>query len=249
MSQSRVRTRIYHPDTIHQGMDIQCNDIQSHKLSTVLRCRKGETVAFFNAIDGVWHATIKQVSRKGVTAVVERQDRRPENENALTLLFAPLKRQPMTWMLEKATELGATLLQPIITNYTQVHSLSKNKLLTTLIEATEQCGRLAPPCLQTPLHFDDVLRDWPETKTVYACVEAGDSQPLAPFLQSPHPGGHTFLIGPEGGFDSEEHATIRAHPAFHPVGLGPRILRAETAAIHALSLYQGLAGDGQQPPP
>jgi 16S rRNA (uracil1498-N3)-methyltransferase len=157
----------------------------------------------------------------------------------LWLLFAPIKRGRIDWLVEKATELGAARLVPVLTRRTVVDRLNLDRLHAHVVEAAEQCERTALTELAEPQKLEALLRAWPEDRTLYFADENGG----APFAQAITPGPAAILIGPEGGFTDEERAAIRALPQTRQISLGPRILRAETAAIAALSLWMAQAGD------
>ncbi|HZF94502.1 MAG TPA: RsmE family RNA methyltransferase, partial [Allosphingosinicella sp.] len=153
------------------------------------------------------------------------------------LLFAPIKRGRIDWLIEKATELGAARLVPVLTQRTIVDRLNLDRLRARAVEAAEQCERTALPELAEPQKLDQILRAWPAGRTLFFADEAG-GEPFAPA-----PGPAAILIGPEGGFTDAERAAVRALPLAQPVSLGPRILRADTAAIAAMSLWMAAAGD------
>jgi 16S rRNA (uracil1498-N3)-methyltransferase len=155
----------------------------------------------------------------------------------LWLLFAPVKRGRIDWLVEKATELGVARLQPVLTRRTIVDRLNLDRLRAHAVEAAEQCERTALPALEEPRKLDAVLKSWPGDRPLYFADEAG-GEPFAP-----PPGPAAILIGPEGGFTVEERAAIRALPQARPVSLGPRILRADTAALAAVALWMAAAGD------
>jgi len=212
-------------------------EVDGTYLGAVLRLRPGDAVKLFDDRTGEWLAQIAEAGRKRLTLIVEERLREREAVPDLWLLFAPIKRGRIDWLVEKATELGVARLVPVVTRRTIVDRLNLDRLRAHAIEAAEQCERNALPELAEPRKLDALLKAWPEARTLYFADEAGG----APF--APAPGPAAILIGPEGGFTDEERAAIRALPQARPVSLGPRILRADTAALAAVSLWMGSAGD------
>jgi len=218
-------------------VEAQAVTVDGNYLFAVLRLGPGAQVKLFDDRDGEWLAEIVEAGRKRVTLVVERLLRERESVPDLWLLFAPIKRGRIDWLVEKATELGVARLVPVITSRTIIDRLNLERLRAHAIEAAEQCERTALPELAEPQKLDAVLKSWPEDRALYFADEAG-GEPFAPA-----PGPAAILIGPEGGFTKEERAAIRALPQARPVSLGPRILRADTAALAAVSLWMAAAGD------
>jgi len=206
-------------------------------LGAVLRLGPGDRVKLFDDRTGEWLAEIAEAAKKRSTLTVLQKLRDRETVPDLWLLFAPIKRGRIDWLVEKATELGVARLAPVITRRTIVDRLNLDRLRAHAVEAAEQCERTALPELAEPRKLDAVLEDWPADRILYFADEGG-GEPLAAA-----PGPAAILIGPEGGFTDEERAAIRALPQARPVSLGPRILRADTAALAAVSLWMGAAGD------
>ena len=211
-------------------------------LGAVLRLGPGDKVKLFDDSTGEWLAEIAEAGKKRVTLTVVERLRERESVPDLWLLFAPVKRGRIDWLVEKATELGVARLVPVLTRRTVVERLNPDRLRAHAVEAAEQCERTALPELAAPVKLDAALKDWPVGRTLYFADEGGG----APF--APAPGPAAILIGPEGGFIDEERAAIRALPQARPVSLGPRILRADTAALAAVALWMAAAGDWQVPP-
>ena len=211
----------------------------AHYLATVLRLEAGAQVKLFDDRSGEWLARIDEAGRKRVSLALTRHLRPREPGPDLWLLFAPLKRAQTDWLVEKAAELGAGRLVPVLTRRTVADRVKTDRLRAITIEAAEQCDRTALPQLAEPAKLPALLKDWPEDRALLFADETGG----APLAEVARPGPAAILIGPEGGFTDEERALIRAHPAARPVALGPRILRAETAALAALSLWMAAAGD------
>lgn len=232
---------------------------QAHYLKSVMRRRAGEEIIVFNEASGEFGARIEGLDKKGGAVAIGAR-RRPPPDGAgpdLWLLFAPVKRGPMEMIAQKATELGVSALAPVITARTTTSRVNVDRLHAIATEAAEQSDRLSVPALQNPRKLDDVLSSWPEGRALIFCDEAGDdpdapwggARGRAPSMLDVFMGRKTppppsaLLIGPEGGFSPEERAVIRGHRAAQAVGLGPRILRADTAAIAAIALWQAACGD------
>ncbi|HEY0326388.1 MAG TPA: 16S rRNA (uracil(1498)-N(3))-methyltransferase [Allosphingosinicella sp.] len=195
-------------------------------------------------MSGEWLARVEDAGRKRVTLAVTRHLRPREEVPDLWLVFAPVKRAPLDWMVEKATELGVGRLVPVVTQRTVVDRVNLDRLRAIAIEAAEQCDRTALPALDEPVKLERLLKDWPANRALLFADEEGG----VPLQQVAEPGPAAILIGPEGGFTAEERELIRALPSAQAVALGPRILRAETAALAALSLWMAAAGDWNRPP-
>ena len=215
----------------------------AHYLANVLRLQAGAQVKLFDDRTGEWLAELTEIGRKRVAASVARRLRPREPVPDLWLLFAPIKRGRIDWLVEKATELGVARLAPVITRRTIVERLNLERLRAHSIEAAEQCERTALPELDAPVALDRALRDWPADRTLYFADEGGG----APLAEAAAPGPGAILVGPEGGFTEDEREAIRAVRQARPVSLGPRILRADTAALAAISLWMATAGDWAVP--
>lgn len=206
-------------------------------LGAVLRLGPGDRVKLFDDRSGEWLARIAEAGKKRVALTVGERLREREAVPDLWLLFAPIKRGRIDWLVEKATELGVARLMPVITRRTVVERLNLDRLRAHAIEAAEQCERTALPELAEPQKLDPMLKAWPPGRALFFADEAGGE------AFAPAPGPAAILIGPEGGFTDEERAAIRALPQARPISLGPRILRADTAALAAVSLWMAKAGD------
>ena len=212
----------------------------AHYLTRVLRLREGARVRLFNARDGEVAATLTTIAKKSVTMEVGERLRDPYTPPELTVFFAPLRRHRTATVLEKATELGATRIQPVITERTQFPKLDVAKMRAQVVEAAEQTERLDLPVIENAVGLFDALESW--TKPVLMGDEAGDAPTLADALDGldmPL----AILTGPEGGWSPEERDRLHAMEHVHPVSLGPRILRADTAVVAILGVVQSLAGD------
>jgi 16S rRNA (uracil1498-N3)-methyltransferase len=214
----------------------------AHYIATVMRGVVGDIIEVFNGRDGAWSARIVSASKNAVEIELTTQITPQESPSDIWLCAAPLKKGRIDWLAEKACELGVARLMPVITNRTIVDKLNTERLTAHMVEAAEQCGRTFVPPVSEPVKLAALLKSWPADRALLFCDETGGA-PLPSYLgQSPRqPLG--VLIGPEGGFDDTERAAIRAVPQAVAIGLGPRILRADTAAVAALSVIQALTGD------
>lgn len=226
--------RLYVDQVLSAGLSVA---VDGNYLAAVLRLGPGDQVKLFDDKTGEWRAEIVEAGKKKVVLSVGEKLRERESVPDLWLLFAPVKRGRIDWLVEKATELGVARLVPVITHRTIVERLNLQRLRAHAIEAAEQCERTALPELAEPGKLEKLLAAWPADRALYFADEAGGD----PF--EPKPGPAAILIGPEGGFTDEERALIRAVPAAGPVSLGPRILRADTAALAAVALWMAAAGD------
>ena len=215
---------------------------QAHYLQHVMRLKAGDELALFNGRDGEWRGRIDGFGKGWCSVAVLAQLRRQVGEPDLWLVFAPLKRARIDYLAQKATELGATQLRPVITQLTAMRRVNTDRLRANAVEAAEQCGRLVVPAVFAPTDLSALLADWPADRRLMFCDERGGA-PVAGALQGATGGPWAVLAGPEGGFTPAERDHLRGLPFVTPVGLGPRMLRAETAALAALSLWQAHLGD------
>ncbi len=211
----------------------------AHYLLNVMRLKVGAPILLFDNRSGEWLANIAETGRRSLTLHVERQTRPIEQVPDLWLCFAPVKKARLDWIIEKATELGVARLQPVITERTIVERVKRERLEAQIIEACEQCGRTALPALSEPVKLAQLLADWPAGRALLFADEAGG----APFATVAAPAPAAILVGPEGGFTVRERELLVASPAVRRITLGPRILRAETAAIAATGLWMAQHGD------
>jgi 16S rRNA (uracil1498-N3)-methyltransferase len=225
---------LFVPTPLSEGAAVEASTAQAHYLGTVMRRSAGDPVRLFNGADGEWEARIVPRGRGRLTLVPERQVRPQAPEPDLWLLFAPLKRDTTDLVVEKATELGVSALLPVSTERTNAGRVNADRLNAVAIEAAEQCERLTVPRIAPLRPLADVLADWPPGRPLFAGLErdaAATPPPAAPRHAA-------LLIGPEGGFGPRDRALLSRLEAVVPVSLGPRILRAETAAIVGLALLQ-----------
>ena len=231
--------RLHVTAALAAGASITLDQPQSHYLGSVMRRQPGDMVRLFNGRDGEWAARVASVAKKAMTLLAERQSAPQEQGADLWLCAAPLKKGRIDWLVEKACELGVARLQLVTTQRTVVDKPNLARLGAHLVEAAEQSGRTAVPDLPEPLALDRLLREWPQGRTLIFADEQGGE----PMTSAMGPAPAAILIGPEGGFTVAERDAIRAHPAAVAISLGPRILRAETAALAALAVGQALHGD------
>ena len=225
------------------GADIPLTDAQARYLVAVLRLGAKARVLAFNGRDGEWGCELSLPVQKGGRLVCREQTRAQAAVPDLTLLFAPVKRHGTDLLAEKATELGARVLQPVITRRTNAETVRTDRLRAIVIEAAEQTERLDIPEVREPLPLAKLLDGWDAGRRIVFADEEGDAKPLLDVASALASGPLALLTGPEGGFDPEERRLLRGLPFVTPVSLGPRILRAETAAIAALALIQAAWGD------
>lgn len=235
--------RLYVEGRLAPGATVELEIGQAHYLRTVLRLDHGANVAGFNAADGEWLCRIAEIDRKGARLTVEGQLRSPEPEPDLWLLFAPIKRARLDWLVEKAAELGVSTLLPVWTVHTQPDRINRERLHTHAVGAAEQSERLSVPELRSPEALDRVLAAWPCRRRLVVCDETGAGEPIGEAVHRLKAAPMAFLVGPEGGFDETELDALGKLSFVTRIGLGPRVLRAETAALAAVAVFQAIAGD------
>lgn len=243
MPQTVPKVRLFVEMPLGADMPVMPRAEQAHYLFSVMRLGQGATVALFNGHDGEWLATVAAAGRReGRLVCVERLRAQTEGPD-LDLLFAPLKKARTDFVAEKATEMGVRRLRPVFTRFTSAERVNTARLRAHCIEAAEQCGILAVPEVAEPVPLAAVLDGWEPARHLLFCDESGAAPPAARVLAEAPAGPWAVLIGPEGGFAADEQARLRALPQARPVALGPRILRADTAAVAALALWQVTLGD------
>jgi 16S rRNA (uracil1498-N3)-methyltransferase len=235
----RVEARLYVAGPLAGTLALE--PARAHYLRNVLRLKPGARIAVFNAEAGEHAARIASFGKAGGVVEVEEQRRPPAAEPDLWLVFAPIKRARIDWVVEKATELGAARLLPVYTRHTIVTRVNTARLLATAIEAAEQCERLSVPTVAEPAALDAVLAAWDPRRILLICDETGGGAPIATVARDlPLDRPQAVLIGPEGGFAPAELDRLRALPFVTAAGLGPRVLRADTAALAALAVVQAV---------
>lgn len=233
--------RLFVGEELAQGQQIRIDGGQAHYLVSVMRMKIGDPVKLFDDRTGEWLGVAAHVGKRDLTLDITQQLREREAVPDLWLCAAPIKKGRIDWVAEKACELGVDRLRPVLTRRSVVDKLNLDRLRSHMIEAAEQCGRTALPSLDEPVKLAALLRDWPEDRALFFADEAG-GVPAAEAMRA-RPGPAAILIGPEGGFDEAERDAIRAHPQAVGIALGPRILRAETAAAAAVAVWMAAAGD------
>lgn len=234
---SQVRLFVNQPLSL--GQNVSLNEKQHHYLYHVMRLQEGEDVLIFNGQDGEWKARVSVLNKKQGILLAQEQTRQQEDEKPLNawLCFAPIKKDCMDMVLEKATELGVDHLVPVITQRTVVSKISTDKMSLKLIEAAEQCERLSVPKIEEACSLDDFLSSFPKDRTLFFLNERGEGETLLP-PERPI----AFLVGPEGGFTPSEVQKISSCSFSKSIHLGRRILRAETASIAILAAWNQVIG-------
>ncbi len=236
--------RLHISAALSEGAALPLSSEQANYLVNVLRLTEGARLLVFNGRDGEFAALLAAVGRRNVSLAVAAQTRRPEAPPDLDFLFAPLKHARLDYMAQKAIEMGAARLRPIVTRRTQVARLNLERLEANAIEACEQCGAVWTPEVRPLEPLERALAQWPPRRLLVFCDEdAPHEDPLAALGEAKADAGVGLVIGPEGGFDEGERAAILAMPRVLRLSLGPRILRADTAAVAALALVQATLGD------
>jgi 16S rRNA (uracil1498-N3)-methyltransferase len=243
--------RVYLDEPLSSGAKLPLDRSQTNYLINVLRRKTGDLVLVFNGRDGEWRARVDMVSRKGTALTVDEQTRPQTAPGDLHYVFAPLKQARLDYLVQKAVEMGVSRLAPVLTRHGQVARVNLDRIRTNAIEAAEQCGILNLPEIAAPIALDRLLAGWvPERLMVFCDEEAPVHDPVAvleeardstPPALGPMP--ITVLVGPEGGFSQDERATLLKLPNLVRLSLGPRILRADTAAVAVLALVQATLGD------
>ena len=234
--------RLYIKAALEAGATVALERAQTHYLGTVLRLRAGERVLLFNGRDGEWSATIAG-ERRSATLRVEVRTREQTAPSDLHYLFAPLKTARLDYMTQKAAEMGASLLQPLLTRHGQVTRVNTQRMRANTIEAAEQCGILSLPAIAPPVALARLLAERDAGRWLVFCDEDAEVANPVAALRAVPPSPVAVLIGPEGGFAEDERAALLRQPNVVRLSLGPRILRADTAAVAALALVQAAVGD------
>lgn len=233
--------RLFVEQELGAGASVRIEGNAAHYLARVMRVAAGDIVILCDDVTGEWTARVLDAGKRDVVLEVADLLRTREAVPDLWLCAALLKKDRFDLILEKATELGAARIQPLVTRRCVADKLNLDRARAITTEAAEQCARTALPQLAEPVKLDALLADWPEDRALLFADENGGEPAAAAFRA--HQGPAAIITGPEGGFDEAERTEIRAHPAARAITLGPRILRGETAAIAALSLWMGTAGD------
>ncbi|MHA1189940.1 MAG: 16S rRNA (uracil(1498)-N(3))-methyltransferase [Alphaproteobacteria bacterium] len=235
--------RLFVDAPLSEGQSLSPDRAQAHYLLHVLRLARGGEILLFNGRDGEWLAKVTETGRKNCILQLDRQTRPQPAPPDLWYLFAPLKQARLDYMVQKATEMGAGRLMPVLTRHTQVRKINPERMRANAIEAAEQCGILSVPEIALLQTLDEVLGNWPADRQLIFCDEAAATGNPSAALEKCTKGPAAVLIGPEGGFSETERAQLTALPYVCALSLGPRILRADTAAVAALALVQSSLGD------
>lgn len=236
--------RLFVESPLTEGAEVKLDPRHANYLVNVLRLGAGSRVLLFNGRDGEFASTLAASGRKNAALAVGGRIRPQEAPADVDYLFAPLKHARLDYMAQKAVEMGARRLMPLITRRTQAARVNVERLRANAIEACEQCGVIWAPEVVAPAGLDATLAHWPANRLLVFCdEEAPQESPLDALEEARTGGGAGLLVGPEGGFDDDERAAILACPSVVRLSLGPRILRADTAAIAALTLVQATIGD------
>lgn len=249
--------RLYVTQELAVGAKIAAEERAQHYLRNVMRRAVGDPVVLFNGRDGEFQAEIARIDKRAVTLKVIAKRRDQDRVPDLWLCFAPLKKDATDFLIEKGTELGVSVFQPVMTRRTNSARLNLDRLAANAIEAAEQTERLTLPEIRPALGFHELLQSWPKDRRMILCAEAGPALPIADVLnaltdtESSVRSANAWAIfcGPEGGFHVSELDRLQELDFVTPVGLGPRILRADTAALTALAVFQAILGDGKLRPP
>ncbi|MGL4234642.1 16S rRNA (uracil(1498)-N(3))-methyltransferase [Tabrizicola sp.] len=237
---SDAKIRLYVDQPLGPGQAVRLSVDQAHYLVGVMRLAVGAPVLLFNGSDGEWRAALAEAGKRGAVAVCEALTRPLVLPPDLWLAFAPIKKARTDFIVEKAVELGVRRILPVQTRHTNSERIRQDRLQAHAVEAAEQCGATYVPEVTELQPLDRLLATWPDGRQLYWCDEAAAGQPTAIGGQ---PGPAAILIGPEGGFAETEAKRLRGMPGVHALSLGPRILRADTAAVAAITLWQAAHGD------
>ena len=239
--------RLFTPQQLVEGQEITLPADQSRYLTRVMRLEPGATVRVFNGQDGEWRCELAGTPKSAL--LIPQAHTRPQVSGPnLSLLFAPIKKARTDFIIEKATELGVQTIQPVFTDYCQTNRVRIDRFESLAIEAAEQTERMDIPDIRDALALPKVLSEWNSDRPLIFCDESADAAPLSKYSKQLHEKPAAILIGPEGGFSPKERQMLRSLDFVIPITLGPRILRAETAVVSALTLWQSLVGDWQKSP-
>ena len=239
-------TRLFVEDALHAGAKIAAGADRANFLLNVLRLKEGDKILVFNGRDGEWLASIAQAKKREAFLAVEERTRPQEGGPDIDYCFAPLKHARLDYVVQKAVEMGAARLCPVLTRRTQVSRLNLERMRANVVEAAEQCGVLRVPEVAAEVPFERMIAQWPHDRLLVFCDEAAEiADPIEALVTSREQGARAvgLLIGPEGGFDEKERALALSAPNVLRISLGPRILRADTAAVAGMALIQSVFGD------
>jgi len=246
------RARLFVGAALGAGGSIGLSSGQAQYLRHVLRLEAGDPVALFNGTDGEWAGAIAELGKGWASVDVLRLRRQQVAEPDLWLLFAPIAHRRIDYLAQQATELGVSVLQPVITAHSRVHRVDVDRLSAHAVEAAQQTGRLTVPDVRAAVPLQKILADWPDGRRLMLCDESGSGPPVAAALSAQRHGGRlpwAVMVGPEGGFAASELDALAKLPFVMPVSLGRRLLRADTAAVAALACWQAVLGDWAEATP
>jgi len=239
--------RLYTEASLGNDVVVTLGDSQTHYLITVMRAKAGDHLRLFNGRDGEWQARVAEAVKRGCKLKCEVQTAPQCEVPDLWLVFAPVKKTPADYLTQKATELGVRVLQPMLTHRTIVRRVNIERMHANAVEAAEQSGRVSVPDVRDAVEFERLLAAWPADRRILFCDESGEAPSIVEALREAPGGSWAIFTGPEGGFDASERARLRTLSNTIPVSLGERILRADTAALSALAVWQAIKGDWRQP--
>ena len=239
---SDAKIRLYVDQPLGPGQAVRLSPDQTHYLVGVMRLGVGASVLVFNGQNGEWRALLAEAAKRGAILVCEVETRPLSMPPDLWLIFAPVKKARTDFIVEKAVELGVRHIRPVQTRYTNSERIRQDRLQAHAVEAAEQCGATMVPKVADLQPLDRLLAAWPSDRQLWWCDEASAGHPVDLVGR---PGSGAILIGPEGGFSDSEKRCLREVPGVAPLSLGPRILRADTAAVAAITLWQTRFGDWQ----
>lgn len=245
-------TRLFAEAELRSGARLPVGADRANLLLNVLRLKAGDRLLAFNGRDGEWRATLIEAKKRDAVLQIDERARPQEQGPDIDYCFAPLKHARLDYVVQKAVEMGASRLRPIVTRRTQVSRLNLERMRANVVEAAEQCGVLRVPTVEPETPIERLVAQWPEDRLLVFCDEdAGISDPIAALRAAAagRPARAGVVIGPEGGFDEKERSLLLSVPAAVRISLGPRILRADTAAVAALALVQTVLGDWSNLPP
>lgn len=235
--------RLFVTADLVQGRAVEADREQSHYIAGVLRMRDGAEILLFNGRDGEWLARVEAVSKKAVRLLPAEQTRPQPPLPDLLYAFAPIKAGRLDYLVQKAVEMGAGTIHPVITQHTQMATVGLERLRANALEAAEQCGILAVPEVREARKFDAFIAAWDSERRLIFCDESAETNNPVPALKAITEARLGLLVGPEGGFSEEERRQLHTLPFVTAIPLGPRILRADTAAVAALAVIQATIGD------
>ncbi|HZT47275.1 MAG TPA: 16S rRNA (uracil(1498)-N(3))-methyltransferase [Hyphomicrobiaceae bacterium] len=235
--------RIFVEADLAEAAVIACSAEQANYLRNVLRLKPGDPILVFNGRDGEWRAVLADAGRRSAAVSVQSKVREQEGGPDIDYLFAPLKRARLDYLVQKATEMGVARLRPVITHHTIAERVNVERMRANTIEAAEQCGILRIPEVMPPAKLEGLIAGWDAQRPLIFCDEASEERCPFSALAGVQPGPVALLVGPEGGFDEAERALLTSKSFVTRISLGPRILRADTAAVAALALVNAVLGD------